>query len=98
MTQKIIIRPEAEKDINSAYDWYEEQQSGLGVEFAQALSDSMDLILEFPKMYSELYRGIRRALLKKFPYGIYYLVQDETDIVVAVHRLAMDPEKWKSRT
>lgn len=97
MTQKIIIRPEAERDIFSAYDWYDEQQLGLGAEFAQELSDSMDLIIDFPKMYTELYRGIRRALLKRFPYGVYYIVHDETNIVVAVHRLAMDPEKWKSR-
>ena|SRR3989304_2323770 len=98
MTQKLIIRPEAEKDIFSAYDWYEEQRLGLGAEFAQELSNSMDLIIEFPKMYSELYLGIRRALLKRFPYGVYYFVKDETNVVVAVHRLAMDPEKWKSRT
>jgi toxin ParE1/3/4 len=98
MTQKLIIRPEAEKDIFSAYDWYEEQRLNLGTEFAQELSNSMDLIIEFPKMYSELYRGIRRALLKRFPYGVYYVVKDDTNIVVAVHRLAMDPEKWKSRT
>ena len=70
----------------------------LGAEFAQELSNSMDLIIEFPKMYSELYRGIRRAFLKRFPYGVYYLVKEDTNIVVAVHRLAMDPEKWKSRT
>ena len=57
----------------------------------------MDQIIEFPQMYSELYRGIHRALLKRFPYGIYYLVQGETNFVIAVHHLAMDPEKWKSR-
>ena len=50
---------------------------GLGAEFAQELSNSMDLIIEFPKMYSELYLGIRRALLKRFPYGVYYIVKDE---------------------
>ena len=97
MTQNIIIRPEAVDDIFSAYDWYEEQQLGLGAEFAQELSNNMDLIIELPKMYSELYRGIRRALLKRFPFGVYYLVNEETNIVLAVLHLAMDPERWKSR-
>ena len=72
MAQKIIIRPEAENDIFSAFDWYEKQREGLGKEFSQELSDSMDQIIEFPLIYAELYRGIRRALLKRFPFGIYY--------------------------
>jgi plasmid stabilization system protein ParE len=71
MTRKLIIQPEAEKDIFSAFGWYEEQRRGLGAEFAQELTNGMDQIVEFPHMYSELYLGIRRALLKRFPFGIY---------------------------
>jgi len=97
MSQNLIIRPEAEKDILSAFDWYEEQQSGLGADFAQELSKNMDMLIEFPEMYAELYRGIRRSLLKRFPYGVYYLVNEETNIELAVLHLAMDPARWKGR-
>lgn len=98
MAQKIIIRPEAENDIFSAFNWYEEQRAGLGVEFAQELSNCMDQIIEFPRIYSELYHEVRRALLRRFPFGIYYLVNDGTIIVLSVLHLAMDPDKWKKRT
>ena len=98
MAQKIIIRPEAENDIYTAFDWYEKQRAGLGTEFTQELSNSMDRIIESPRIYSEIYRGIRRALLSRFPFGIYYLVNDETIIVLSVLHLIMDPDKWKNRT
>jgi len=95
--QNIIIRPEAENDINSAYDWYEEQRTGLGSEFALELMDSVDRIMDTPQLYSDLYCGIRRALLRKFPFGIYYLLNEVKIIVLSVLHLAMDPGKWKKR-
>jgi plasmid stabilization system protein ParE len=58
MAPVIIIRPEAENDIYTAYNWYEQQHAGLGKEFALEFSASMDRILESPRIYSELYRGI----------------------------------------
>ena len=97
MAHTIIIRPEAENDINTTFDWYEQQHAGLGKEFAQELSASMDRIMGSPRLYSELYRDIRRALLRKFPFGVYYLLNDEKIIVLSVLHLAMDPVKWKSR-
>jgi len=61
MSLKIIIRPEAENDIYTAFNWYEQQRAGLGSVFAQELSASMDRIIQTPRIYSELHRGIRRA-------------------------------------
>ena len=95
--QNIIIRPEAENDINSVFDWYEEQRAGLGDEFALELMESMDRIIDMPLIYSDLYCGIRRALLRKFPFGIYYLLNEGNIIVLSVLHLAMDPGKWKKR-
>ena len=98
MSRKFIIRTEAESDIGSAFNWYEEQRAGLGREFALELSSSMDRIIETPHLYTELYRGIRRALIKRFPYGIYYFLNEKDIIVFAILHLAMNPVKWKERT
>ena len=95
--QNIIIRPEAENDINSVFDWYEEQRAGLGDEFTLELMESMDRIIDMPLIYTGLYCGIRRALLRKFPFGIYYLLNEGNIIVLSVLHLAMDPGKWKKR-
>ena len=57
--RKIIVRPEAENDIYLAIDWYEDQRAGLGQEFFQKLSISIDRIIESPHIYSEIYRNIR---------------------------------------
>ncbi len=98
MSLNIIIQQDAENDINSIFDWYEEQRSGLGREFAQELSASTDSILDAPPLYSEQYRGIRRALLRRFPIGIYYLLNEDRIVVLAVLHLAMEPDKWKNRS
>jgi len=97
MVRKIIVRPEAENDIYLAIDWYEDQCAGLGQEFFQELSISIDRVIESPLIYSDIYRNIRRALLRRFPFGIYYLFNIENITVLSVLHLAMDPEKWKSR-
>ncbi len=98
MKPHLIIRPEAEADIFSAFDWYQEQQLGLGNQFAQELVSSIDRIINSPRLYSELHIGIRRVLLHKFPYGIYYLLKEDQIIVLAVLHLSMNPDKWKMRT
>ncbi len=98
MSQKIIIRPEAQNDIDSAFDWYEEQNTGLGREFTLEFSSSVDRIVENPQLYSELYRGIRRALVRSFPYGVYYHLNEKDIVVFAVLHLAMNPMKWKDRS
>lgn len=97
MSRKFIIRLEAENDIDSAFNWYEKQHTGLGREFALELSSSMDRIIETPRLYTELYRGIRRALIKRFPYGIYYFLNEKDIIVFAILHLGMNPTKWKDR-
>ncbi len=98
MTRKIIIRPEAENDLSFAYDWYDKQQAGLGRDFILEFSACMDRISDSPHLYSELYRGIRRALVRRYPYGIYYVVTGNDINVLAVIHLAMQPVRWKKRS
>lgn len=97
MTRRIIVRPEAEDDLYAAFDWYESQRPGLGLDFAREISHSIDAIAESPLLYAPIDGTIRRALARKFPFAVYYLTSEEQTVVIAVLHCARDPETWKGR-
>ena len=68
MTISLIIRPEAERDLNEAYRWYERQFDGLGQEFVICIDAVLSVIRRTPKISPKIYKDIRRALIRRFPY------------------------------
>lgn len=97
MARRVIIRPEAEDDLDAAFDWYEAQRSGLGRDFAREISQCIDTIAVSPLLYAEITDSVRRALANKFPFAIYYLTNEQESVVLAVLHCARDPETWKGR-
>jgi plasmid stabilization system protein ParE len=66
-----IFRPAAAADIEDAYRWYEDQQVGLGEEFVGAVKSMLDSLSNNPERFPIVHRQTRRALLKRFPYGLF---------------------------
>ena len=97
MTRSVRVRPEAERDVESAFAWYEEQRAGLGREFLHELDVVYERIAKFPFLYAELYRGLRRARVRRFPVGVFYLVTPAEVRIVAVVHAARSPNVWRSR-
>jgi plasmid stabilization system protein ParE len=97
MSQRLRIRCEAEIDIADAAAWYEEQRSGLGHEFLDEISQCMSRIAEQPEMNPVLYRSTRRALTRRFPFGVFYCIEEEYIVVLAVMHGSRDPQRWKHR-
>ena len=93
----IIIRPEAETDLGESFLWYQEQNPGLGLEFLRCVDVIFDTIKENPKIYRKVYKNIRRALTRRFPYEIFYIVEGNKTIVLAVLHAKRDPELLKER-
>jgi plasmid stabilization system protein ParE len=71
-------------DIEAASEWYEGEEPGLGLEFLEELRSVYQGILDGPFKYQGLRSGIRRALTKRFPYAIYYSIEGEVIVIVAV--------------
>ena len=88
---------EAEADLAEAFDYYETQLSGLGHEFVATVDQQLERIVENPALYQVLHRGVRRAVTRRFPYGIFYLAEGEAVVVLAIAHQARDPEHWKQR-
>ena len=98
MTLELRLRPEAELDLAEAALWYEEQGSGLGDQFLDEVLAVFSTIAETPLMYPIVHRSTRRALIHRFPFGVYYRVETTAIVVVAVMHGSRNPRRWKSRT
>ena len=98
MTLEIRLRPEAEQDLADAAAWYEEQRQGLGHEFLDEVLTMLSSIAKNPLMYPDVYRNTRRAVIHRFPFSVYFRVEIETIVVVAVMHGSRNPRRWKSRT
>jgi toxin ParE1/3/4 len=88
---------EAEADLAEAFDYYEAQLSGLGHEFVATVEQQLARVVENPAQYQVLYRGVRRAVMRRFPYAVFYLAEEEAVVVLAIEHQARDPEHWKLR-
>lgn len=97
MSHRLIVRPLAEADISRAFRWYEAEYRGLGLQFLEALDEGFERISESPLHYAEIVGGIRRKLLNKFPFGIFFVFENEEVRVLAVLRQAQSPDIWKGR-
>jgi toxin ParE1/3/4 len=93
-----IIRSHAERDIAEAYGWYEEQRTGLGADFLLCVEEGLARIQRAPEAYPVVHKDVRRLLIKRFPYGIFYVVERSAIIVLAVFHERRDPAAWRFRT
>lgn len=95
----VSILSEAEVDLDSAYIWYETRQIGLGDKFFDSVNKSVLSISKSPLIYEEIYKGVRRCVIEKFPYGVYYQVlPDITEIrIVGVVHFKRSPRIVKKR-
>ena len=98
MKSIVHFRPDAETDVADAAAWYESQRAGLGAEFLDEILSTCVIITENPEIYPIVYRKTRQAVIHKFPFGIYYRVENGLAIIVTVMHGSRDPNKWKSRT
>lgn len=97
MTYRLIIRPEAETELAEAFDWYERRLPGLGAEFLLAVDTAVAAILSNPLQHPVVYRNVRRALVRRFPYQVLFLMEENIIVVVAVFHGARDPKRWQDR-
>jgi plasmid stabilization system protein ParE len=97
VTHQIVVRKQAESDIANAACWYEEKSPGLGTEYLRAVDACIASIARNPDQYGKVYRSIRRALLRRFPYGIFYITTRKYVIVIACLHGKLSPGNFNSR-
>ncbi|MBE9246551.1 type II toxin-antitoxin system RelE/ParE family toxin [Microcystis aeruginosa LEGE 00239] len=93
----VFLDRRAEEDIDSAAQWYAEERLELALEFLNAVDAAFDLIAQFPQAYQEVAPGIRRVLTRKFPFCVYYTIDDKRLTVFAVLHASRSSETWQQR-
>ena len=91
MSLDLLIKPRAELDLLEAYNFYDELSPGIGAELVRIVDERMRFIGTNPKACPIKYRDFRRALVPKFPYGIYYRIEEKLVVVFCVLALRQDP-------
>lgn len=97
MSYKIFLTPSSKSDLLEAKEWYSKQRNGLGDEFITAIEAELEFISRNPHSYSLIDKNIRRALPNKFPYSIFYSVDYEKIVVIAILYSGRKPETWMKR-
>jgi plasmid stabilization system protein ParE len=97
MTLPVVLRREARAEFDEAFDWYEQKRAGLGVEFAEQVQAVFDRISAMPELHAMVYKDVRKALVRRFPYSVFYRVRPGKVVVLAVFHGKRDPNVWKSR-
>ena len=97
MHVELIVAPEAKLDIAEAYIWYECRRAGLGEEFLSSVDACLEGIRRWLGMYAAIHEDFRRALIRRFPYTIFYEQLPATVTIYAVFHTSRDPDKWRRR-
>ncbi len=97
MSRPILFRRIAQVEFDSAADWYDKEQSGLGTEFIHEVRRVLGLIASQPDRYPIVEDGIREAILQRFPYAVYFQVNPLQIDILSVFHTSRDPSTWRSR-
>src|SRR6185295_16873816 len=87
----------AQAEFDQGITYYEEQNSGLGFDFAEEVEQAIERIKHYPKAWSPLSLRLRRCVVNRFPYSVIYEIRSEIIIVVAIQHHHQRPESWSSR-
>ena len=94
----VIFTPTAHAELIDAQDWYENEAPGLGRRFRAAVDAVIQRMNANPRQFPVIYKSIHRALLRRFPYSLLFVIEaDETLTVIACFHGSRDPAHWQKR-
>ncbi len=97
MTLPVVLRDEAQAEFDEAFDYYEAGRPGRGVRFAARVQDVFDRIAANPLLHAAMFADVRKAVVAKFPYCVYYRAEPTRVHVLAVFHTSRDPTIWQGR-
>ena len=97
MSLPVILRHEAEVDVQEARDQLEAVRVGLGTQVLARVREVLARIEKMPELHGKVWQDVRAARLKQFRYIVYFIVIADRVEVLAVLHGARDPSSWQSR-
>ena len=97
VARPVVFTPAAGAEVAEAQAWYEAQAPGLGVRFRAELEAAVQRLAANPEGFPVVLRDVRRARLRRFPYGLFYRVRPDALVVLACFHARRDPRRWQER-
>ena len=88
---------EALKDIEEAVLWYEEQRLGLSYDFELCLEAGISEIIRVPAIFQVRHKNVHVHYIKRFPFGIHYILKEDSIIIIGIFHTSRSPKNWKKR-
>ena len=93
----VVFRRRAREEFDAAGDWYEHERPGLGRQFIEEVDNLLGRLLDTPSLFPVVHRDIRRAVLRRFPYCVYFRVREGRVVILAIMHTARRPDDWQGR-
>ncbi|OKH17495.1 type II toxin-antitoxin system RelE/ParE family toxin [[Limnothrix rosea] IAM M-220] len=93
MKLPIFITSQTEQDLENIYDWYEKRSKGLGSEFIRIIDSNLAQIQRYPEAYLVVLKNLRRKIIRRFPYALFYLITEKQVTVLACLHLKQAPQQ-----
>lgn len=97
MTLPVVWTRAANEDLLEARAGYDNIRPELGERFALAVDATVEILAEHPLQFPVIYRERRRAGVRRFPYGIFFEVEEHRIVVIACFHGRRNPRRWHSR-
>jgi plasmid stabilization system protein ParE len=94
----VVFTQAAREELIEAQDWYEGQARGLGRRFRLAIDVLVKRMTANPRQFPIVFKDVRRGLLRRFPYSLFFIVEDQALLVIACFHASRDPSQWQKRT
>ena len=94
MALPVVYGRKVGRDLAGGFRYYEGQSEGLGERFLAAVDSAFDAIERYPEMFSRVHGEVRRAVLSKFPYAVFFRIEPKRVVVLTVLHTARDPKLW----
>ncbi|ANV83845.1 addiction module toxin RelE [Picosynechococcus sp. PCC 7003] len=90
MKRPVVLTPQTEQDLEKIYDWYEQRNKGLGSEFIRIIDANLSQIQRYPGAHPVVRKNIRRKIIRRFPYALFYIITETQIVIIACLHLKQD--------
>lgn len=97
MSLPVVVEDVALAEFDEAFDWYDARNAAKATKFAEAVLAVFTRIGAQPRAHAVVYKDVRRALVRGFPYCVYYAEEPQQVVVISVFHTSRDPAIWQGR-
>ena len=97
MRLPLVFRRIAQLELNESISWYEDKRAELGEAFRIEIESHLERIATQPQQFSQIRGHVRRVVLLRFPYSIYFLPEDDRIVILAIFHARRAPQNLEDR-